>query len=493
MHATCDGVVVNLVAEGVTLLAESSQDYTITVTARIDDPVLGENAGTCDPEEAENGGFLNTVTLRSITTDEEVTDSACAPFSTLTLVKVLNNTHGGNATLADFLLTAAANQVTYVSGTGTVTAAVPAGTYTLAETPKAGYTASASGYTCSTEQTGFSVTVPAASEVSCTITNNDQAVDLQLTKSDGGISRSSGDQSPFPYTITVQNIGPREVDNETVTVVDDLPNAFEWVAPAPAGCTIAGQTLTCDVAPASLRPVGTTVTITATARLKAGTTAGTYDNRAYVTTQDDSVTTPPPCTDAAAVAADNNVDCESTPVTPVADVAIVKNASVPQVGAGGGFTWLLDVTNNGPDPAVSVVINDIVPGQVTVTGVTSAQFACSNSGNTVTCTKPSMAVGETGAISIAVTVPLTAATATINNIGSVTATTPDNNLTNNSDDASVTIVAQAPPPPTPPPVVLPPTGSNATTPVTWAAISLVLLGGLVMLISRRRRDHTSVN
>ena len=36
-------------------------------------------------------------------------------------------------------------------------------------------------------------------------------------------------------------------------------------------------------------------------------------------------------------------------------MAIVKTASVPQVGAGGGFTWLLDVTNNGPDPAADVV------------------------------------------------------------------------------------------------------------------------------------------
>ena len=180
-------------------------------------------------------------------------------------------------------------------------------------------------------------------------------------------------------------------------------------------------------------------------------------------------------------------------MNPVADVAIVKSASVPQVGAGGGFTWLLDVTNNGPDPAVGVVINDIVPGQVTVTGVTSAQFSCSNSGNTVTCTKASMAVGETGAISIAVTVPASAASGTVTNIGTVTATTPDNNPANNSDDASVTVVAQAPPLPPPPPVILPPTGSNSTTPVTWAAISLVLIGGMVMLVSRRRRDHTSVD
>ena len=45
-----------------------------------------------------------------------------------------------------------------------------------------------------------------------------------------------------------------------------------------------------------------------------GAVAGTFDNRAYVTTPDDPVTAPPPCTDTEAVAADNNVDCETTPV-----------------------------------------------------------------------------------------------------------------------------------------------------------------------------------
>ncbi len=174
-----------------------------------------------------------------------------------------------------------------------------------------------------------------------------------------------------------------------------------------------------------------------------------------------------------------------------ADMAIVKTASVPQVGAGGAFTWLLDVTNNGPDAATNVVVNDIVPGQVTVTGVSSSEFTCTNTGNTVNCTKSGMAVGETGHIAIAVSVPTTAADGDVTNIGSVTANQPDPNSSNNSDDASVTIVAQAPPPPTPPPVILPPTGSNSTTPVTWAAISLMFIGGVVLLVSRRRRDHTS--
>ena len=139
--------------------------------------------------------------------------------------------------------------------------------------------------------------------------------DLELTKSDAGFVATAGQQTPFPYTITVTNIGEGEVNPaDAVTVVDDLPDAFEWVAPAPAGCTISEQQLTCSIAAASLRPAGTAATVVATARVAPGAVAGTFDNRAYVTTLDDPVTAPPSCTDTEAVAADNNVDCETTPV-----------------------------------------------------------------------------------------------------------------------------------------------------------------------------------
>ena len=167
----------------------------------------------------------------------------------------------------------------------------------------------------------------------------------------------------------------------------------------------------------------------------------------------------------------------------------MKTASVSQIGAGGGFNWILNITNNGPGTAINVIVGDIVPSQVTVTGVTSAQFTCGNVGNTVTCTKPSMAVGETGQVTITVTVPASAASGTITNIGTVTSNTPDPNLSNNSDDAAVTIVAQAAPTTTLPPVILPPTGSNSTSPVLQAAFMLILLGGAVLLITRRRRSE----
>ena len=157
-----NGITDTLIAPDVTVFSNTSRTFSVTVTARVDAPQPGQ--GVCSPEGTEAGGFLNTVTLRSARTGDVIdSDFACAPFSTLTLVKNLVNNSGGTGTLADFVLTAVANGVTHVQGTGTVTAAVPAGTYTLAETAKAGY--ASSGFSCSTGETGSSVTVPVASAV----------------------------------------------------------------------------------------------------------------------------------------------------------------------------------------------------------------------------------------------------------------------------------------------------------------------------------------
>ena len=609
------------IASGVQINGGETHEYHVLVTLEIT-VVPGIN-GDCGSEGGINNSLI--VSVRGI---EGEPVSVCDDFSSLTLIKDLDNGDGGNATIDQFELSAAADESVVLSGTSPAMSAVPAGTYELAETQVDGY--SSDGFVCDndeSEEAGYSVTVGVGENVICRILNDDRPVDLELTKDDAGFVATAGQQTPFPYTITVTNVGERDLDDEPVTVVDDLPSVFEWVAPAPAGCSINGQLLTCDVAPASLREPGDDITIAATARLKAGAQAGTYDNRAYVTTSDDPVCvptgeaetcTPPPCSDTEGIAANNNVDCEPTPVEPAiqisalvpqcigdapyifysidalgftpvttptiklldkdgnlvathnvttfsgrllypgalvdaegnaidwpgwkfenglwsidesdaflrdglhvvvevnptaeadvtyppateacanpeqvsADLAIVKDASVPQVGAGGAFNWVLNVTNNGPDAATAVKVGDIVPSPLVVTGVSSSQFNCTNSGNAVTCTKPTMAVGETGQITIAVSVPASAASATVTNVGTVEAVTPDPNLGNNSDDASVDIVAQAPPTTTLPPVVLPPTGSNSTTPVMQAAFVLLLLGGLVTVISRRRRGSSSLD
>ncbi len=762
---------------GVDIVGHAIHTYRVTVTATIDEPVVG--AGVCDVETGENGGFLNTATLTA-NGEAQGPDRACDDFSTLRLVKHVDNGDGGNLQPGDFHLTATPvdGEDAVVAGNGDVIAAVPAGSYELAESALAGYVPGT--WSCSVvgsdavPTTGDTVAVPQATDVVCDITNDDQPVDLELTKDDGGVVAQAGGAA-FPYTITVSNVGDRDADtDEPVTVTDVLPDAFQWVSfpddpTASPVCAQAGQELTCSIDPADLT-AGATVEIVASVQALASTPAGTYTNKAWVTTDDDPICPAsqeqpvltidaeldaapctPPCPEGES---SNNVDCENTPVdntativvdkvdnvadgvdvepgqsftyaitvhnngpqpvdniritdaipsalvlvstsganwdcsatsgsnvdcdygpqlaagatsTPLtvsvtlkasfvgdnihnvavgtadvvkpegpfedesvtddddedtparsldiqlltsdcvkdapfvnysinplgftptpgatatvtiyrlgtdtvirtitdlplsgrflypgaavdgegngtdwpgwklengewvlddsdaflrdgvrvvvsvnptaeatvgypaasaacaspestmADMAIVKTASVPQVGAGGGFSWILSVTNNGPDPAFGVVVGDIVPASLQVTGVQSAEFNCSTNGNSVSCTKATMAVGEKGTVTINVSVPASAPDGSIQNIGTVESNLPDPDLTNNSDDASVDIVAQQAPTTTLPPVVLPPTGSNSTKAGLQLAAIAVLLGGVALLVTRRRRTQS---
>jgi len=168
-----------------------------------------------------------------------------------------------------------------------------------------------------------------------------------------------------------------------------------------------------------------------------------------------------------------------------ADLAIVKTASVTTADRGGTFNWVLAIVNNGPSTAENAVVSDTVPTPFVVNGVTgSSGWSCSRTGNTVACTKSSVAVGETGSITIAVSTPVDAAAGTIVNTGTVQATTPDPDLTNNASSASVTIPVVIVEPPVPP--QLPATGSDHVGDIVRAAMAMMAVGFVVLMLGRRR-------
>jgi hypothetical protein len=311
--------------------------------------------------------------------------------------------------------------------------------------------------------------------------------DLALTQDDAGFVATAGQQAPFQYAIGVVNIGLGEVDvADTLTVVDDLPDAFEWVAPAPSGCGISGPQLTCSIPAASVRPAGTVAVITATARVKAGAMAGTFENRAYVTTPDDAVTALTPCTDTQAVAAENNVDCETTPVVSSIITALasecVNNApyityDITPFGftpSGGATLRFYDLDGNSVD---SVHVADLT-GRVLYPGadVDGAGIATDWPGwkleNGLWVLDPSDAVLREG-LRVVVEVNPTSE--------GIVSYPPATSACANP--------AQVPPAPVRPPAMLPPTGST-TQPFALTAFCLVAVGGLALL-SRRRDVHAS--
>ena len=103
------------------------------------------------------------------------------------------------------------------------------------------------------------MTVPNGGSGACSIVNDDKAVDLVLTKDDGGITGTVG--MTFPYTITVTNAGERPADlNEPVLVADLLPVGLEVVS-VPSTCVATGSEIDCVIDPAAL-PAGGSVTLT---------------------------------------------------------------------------------------------------------------------------------------------------------------------------------------------------------------------------------------
>ena len=390
------------VISDVEIVAGASHTYRLTVTARIDDPVV--NAGQCDPTGAANGGFLNSA---SITGSASKSAFACDNFSTLRLNKVVDNSNGANSSKTDFTLTATGNAATgntVVSGQGSAFQAVPAGTYSLSETDIAAY--DTLGWVCSGVQ-GYveSVVVAAGQDASCEITNNSLPIDLQLVKGDAGVTAIAGGSS-FTYTITVTNVGTRDADAlEPITVVDELPAAFTWVT-LPTGsdlasaCVQAGQKLTCLVKPSSLG-AGESVVLSATVQAAATVAAGVYTNKAYVTTQDDPVCVgvdcvPPPCPTVNTVNPSNNLDCEDTPVDRAATITVIKDDSKDPVLNGDTFDYTLKVTNNGPSVVSNVALVDDLPAGLTlVSTVGGAGWTC-NAVDPVSCTyAPVLGAGAT--------------------------------------------------------------------------------------------------
>ena len=244
LAAGFDGDANQVIAADVGINPTNVHTYTVTVRVDVDLAAAGGADGDCVGTAT---GLKNDAT--ATIGNRTVSDSACGPFSTLELRKRLINDDGGNAVVNDFQLSAAGT-VSF-SGTDGVRRIVPAGDYALSETGPAGY--SASDWSCTGGiVTGANVTIVDPANVVCTIVNDDEPVDLQLTKSDGGAVAMAGGP-PFQYTITVTNVGRRDIDlGEPVTVTDDLPAGLVWVQPAPTGCTIAGQTLTCDIDPVLL-------------------------------------------------------------------------------------------------------------------------------------------------------------------------------------------------------------------------------------------------
>jgi uncharacterized repeat protein (TIGR01451 family) len=263
------------------------------------------------------------------------------------------------------------------------------------------------------------------------------SADLSITKTNGVATVTPG--SGLVYTIVASNAGPSGVVG--ATVVDTFPavlTGVAWTCVGTAGgiCPASG---TGNLGATVNLPVGGSVTFTVNATL-AGSATGTLTNTATVTPPS-GVTDPNP--------ANNSATDTDTILLPSADLAVTKTNNAASVTTGTTTSYLIRVTNNGPDAVAGAVLSDPQAPGLTKTAITCSPTpgAC--------VTPPTVAELEGLAFAlpalaggafyeIAVTASVTAAAgATVTNVATVAAPAGviDGNTSNNSATDADPVVA----------------------------------------------------
>lgn len=153
--------------------------------------------------------------------------------------------------------------------------------------------------------------------------------------------------------------------------------------------------------------------------------------------------------------------------TAQADLALSGTSSPEPVAPNADLAYSLTVTNNGPQTATAVTLNDTLPAGA---GFVSASAGCVHAAGSVNCNIGDMFNGASSMVDIVVRMPV-AGTAV--NTASVASAVPDAVVANNSAMQTATVTA---------PLVVGEDGDVPTLP-EWAA--LVLMASLMVSLGRR--------
>jgi uncharacterized repeat protein (TIGR01451 family) len=127
------------------------------------------------------------------------------------------------------------------------------------------------------------------------------------------------------------------------------------------------------------------------------------------------------------------------PTTPSADLAVVETASVARLAVGSKLTYIVTITDAGPNPATGIVLHDALPAGMTFVSAVASQGTVTQITGKLTADLGSLAPGAMATVTVAV-VPTTAGsgvnTATVS--GAQADPVPGNNT------ATLTTVVDAP-------------------------------------------------
>jgi uncharacterized repeat protein (TIGR01451 family) len=170
----------------------------------------------------------------------------------------------------------------------------------------------------------------------------------------------------------------------------------------------------------------------------------------------------------------NNSATDRATVTPLVRLALVKTLGETSIGTA---TWLLTVTNLGPNDTVDpIVVVDQLPAGLTYISATGTGWVCTESAGRVTCTyAASLAVGAAAPVITLVTAVTAPPGTSIVNTASVSGGGPE--VPSVTDDAQVVV-----------PAPLPATGSSSGG-LLQLGMMLGLFGALLLVVSRLRRPR----
>jgi uncharacterized repeat protein (TIGR01451 family)/CSLREA domain-containing protein len=258
---------------------------------------------------------------------------------------------------------------------------------------------------------------PNTGETDKTDTPVDSQPDLVLTKDDGGATAVPG--GTISYTLTYNNTnGKRTASGVVITETVPANTTFNAGASSAGwNCTPngnAGSTCTLSIPDLVAGDAGSTKTfaVTVDSPVAAGVTL--ISNTASIA--DDGTK------GADAVPADNS-SSDTTPVTAVPNMKIVKTADSPGVKAGQVASYTLSYSNIGNQGATGVVITETVPADSTFNaGASTAGWVCApnnNAGSTCTINIGAVAGGGSGSVTFAVTTSLTPVGTQVDNTASI--------------------------------------------------------------------------
>jgi len=230
----------------------------------------------------------------------------------------------------------------------------------------------------------------------------------------------------FSLLIQVTNNGPEAASDVTLTDPIPDPLSIEAVTSAGASCTPSGAIVGCTLAnlPAG-GSFGVTIRVVATRAVSS--VVNTASVRAAQRDPDQG---------------NNSSSVSITIEPPRADLAVTQTVSLSGPAlVSVPFSFLIQVSNNGPQAASNVTLNDTIPGPLLIQGVASSAGACSPFGTTVRCTLSTLPAGGSFGVSIAVVALRPISSVTSGCTVSATETDPDQG----NNFSSVSLSVESPP------------------------------------------------